>query len=72
MNEKKKYLIELTEEELVNMQNEAFNEFMSASHKSRKAKQCGANGIARHCRQKAYKALALWNALCEAVPQDYK
>lgn len=72
MNEKKKYLIELTEHELINMQNEAFNGFMSDIHKAQTARSRGANAIARRYRQKAYESLDLWNALCEAVPQDCK
>lgn len=72
MNEKKKYLIELTEHELINMQNEAFNDFMSDIHKAQEAQSRGANAIARRYRQKVYESLDLWNALCGAVPQDWK
>lgn len=71
---KKKYVIELAEEQLVNLQNEAFNEFMSASVKAHNVDRTKGNLYAEHMyasyKRQAAKALNLWDALCEAVPQD--
>lgn len=72
--EKKKYVIELTEEQLVNLQNEAYNEFMTVSYKAHNVKRAKGNLSAEHLytfyKRQVAEALNLWNALCEAVPQD--